>query len=168
MIPSFVDLTQEMNIGYNWLNDFKRITPIVQAYCLQNWGKIWTTFEVLKSLNFINIKFRFFKLNPLARDWNIDVQPYICFTINRWIHSWTPAYHHITILQYHNMPSTFATSKCRAWLILLWVHMTAGWPSLMHQLSILQISPSPAIEPTTDPDTVANWLNDFKRITAIV
>ena len=31
----------------------------VQAYCLQNWGKIWTTFEVIKSLNFINIKFSF-------------------------------------------------------------------------------------------------------------
>ena len=93
---------------------------------------------------------------------------HICF--DNGLHSLlsvTPAYYHITLWQYHNMPSTFHYIKN---VELDWYCHEYIWPKLTTLILVnqLQISLSPAIEPTTDPDTVANWLNDFKRITSIM
>ena len=56
---------------------------------------------------------------------------YICFTINRWIHSWTPPYYHITIYCHMTICHLhFTTSKCRAWLLLAWVLVYQNMPKV--------------------------------------
>ena len=98
----FVDLTQNWVQLSKWFQTYN-IDSL--TYCLQNWSI--SPYDLDGQSPYFSSK-RYFQVESNSKGIEISMFNHICF--DNGLHSLlsvTPAYYHITLWQYHNMPSTF-------------------------------------------------------------